>query len=183
MLRMFLIAAALLSSAGAVIAQAPTYFCDASDGSLGVCPCANPGYSDSGCDNAQSTGGARLTYVNGTYDPINRTVDLVGSGFNPAASVSIVLVRSTTLRPATVFGDGVTCLEPPVQRLRNYFAFAINGNWPDPNASWPSAGPPQLWQPNLSGTYYYQLFYRNAPAVYCDGTSWVNWSNGVSFTW
>jgi hypothetical protein len=181
---MFLVVASALACAGATAAQTPTYFCDASDGSLASCPCANPGNDDSGCDNAQGTGGARLTYIHGTYDPVTRTVDLIGTGFNPAAAVSIVPVRSTATHSAVVFGDGITCLVPPVQRLKNYFGFAVNGTWPGPSSSWPSpAGAPQLWQPNLSGTYYYQLFYRNTPGTYCDGMSWFNWSNGLSLTW
>ena len=42
-------------------------FCDASDGSLSSCPCANAGTPDAGCDNAQGTGGVRAEIT--TFDP------------------------------------------------------------------------------------------------------------------
>jgi hypothetical protein len=146
--------------------------CDASDGALALCPCANPGSPDTGCDIQQGTGGVLLDITGRTFGPQNQAT-AVGTGYPPTFTPSATLVRSANLHPSgtVVFGDGVFCLANPVVRLGG--AIAINGQTTHVFGHGAMAG---------SGTFFYQLHYRNTPAMFCTPEAF-NLSSGRAITW
>jgi hypothetical protein len=146
--------------------------CDASDGSLSLCPCGNPGSPDTGCDINQGTGGVRLDITGMTIGPPN-SATAVGTGYPPTATPGATLVRSSNLHASgtVVFGDGVFCLASPVVRVGG--AIAINGQTTHVFGHGAMAG---------TGTFYYQLHYRNTPAMFCAPEAF-NLSSGRSITW
>jgi hypothetical protein len=145
-------------------------FCDATDGSLGACPCANPGLPLSGCDIAQGTGGVGLWAVAQMTVPQNRAT-LRGDGYPTAASPPSLVIRSSALDPAApvVFGDGLRCVGVPLVRL----GAAIASAGVSVHTFGHGAGP---------GTYYYQLWFRNQPAMFCTSDAF-NLSNGSTLVW
>jgi WD40 repeat protein len=148
-------------------------FCDASDGSLAACPCGNPGKPDSGCDIQQATGGVSLQVTGQQTSPTNRST-LTGSDFPLASSPAAIVIRALGLDSASpvVFGDGLRCIGVPVVRLGATFATAGTSTHTIGHGA--MAG---------SGTFYYQLWFRNTPIMYCDPTAAFNLSNGRSLDW
>jgi hypothetical protein len=145
-------------------------FCDASDGSLASCPCA-PGAPDSGCDLPQGTGGVRLDVLAQATSP--NGVTMQGTGFNPAGQPTAIVIRSTSLDPASpvVFGDGLRCVNvSPLVRLGA--APAIQG-----------VSTHTFGHGAAAGTFYYQLWFRSHPATYCDPQAVFNLSNGRAVSW
>jgi hypothetical protein len=148
-------------------------FCNASDGSLAACPCGNPGDPDSGCDNAQATGGAYLEATAFNPDGFGGgTATFTATGLNPAASPSYVLLRATAQQAATAAFDGVLCLGAPVVRVGS--GFASSGTAVEPYTHGAMSSP---------GTNDYQLWYRNIPMSFCNATEASNLSNGYELTW
>ena len=144
-------------------------FCDASDGALASCPCANPGNPDTGCDIAQATGGAKLDVFGQEFGPQNRAT-LTGSGFPTGSTPAVSLLRGVTQEAApVVFGDGLRCTATPLVRLRA--AFAIGGTTSH-----------AIGHNTNAGTYHYQLWFRNTPGSFCTPGAF-NLSNGRSLTW
>jgi Chlamydia polymorphic membrane protein (Chlamydia_PMP) repeat len=160
--------------------QEPTDFCNALDGSLASCPCANPGDPNTGCDSpippAQgggTTGGIRLDLVSQQTTPTNRAV-FTGSGYPFASTPSVVVLRGTALDSASpvVFGDGLRCVSTPVVRLgRSLAAGGVSTHTISHGAM---AG---------SGVFFYQLLYRSQPASFCDPAANFNLSNGRTLVW
>jgi hypothetical protein len=146
-------------------------FCDASDGSLALCPCGNPGVASSGCDVAQGTGGVELEVFGQQFGPENRAT-LVSSGYPGASTPSTVALRGSGLEPAgpVVFGDGLRCVANPLVRVRA--AFAIGGT-----------ATHEIGHNASPGTHNYQLWFRNQPAPFCDQNAAFNLSNGRSLVW
>jgi hypothetical protein len=144
-------------------------FCDASDGALTACPCANPGAPDTGCDNAQATGGVRADFT--WIDPVGLTATLTASGFPPASHPTAIVIRSASLEPAPVaFADGLACVGlAGVVRLA---ASAASGG----------VSTHELSHGAGSGTFHYQVWYRNAPASFCTGAA-ANTSSGRTVVW
>jgi hypothetical protein len=167
-----------LQAVSAVAPSAPMQafgqqFCNASDGSLAACPCANPGGSSSGCDNAQSTGGVFLEAT--AFNPDGSgggTATFTATGFNPAGNPSYVLLRSTTQQAATAAFDGVLCLGAPVVRVGS--GSAAGGTATEAYTHGSMASP---------GLNLYQLWYRSTPMSYCNPAEASNLSNGYSLTW
>jgi hypothetical protein len=151
----------------------PLAFCDASDGALASCPCANPGNADTGCDLAQATGGVGLDVLGQETSPQNR-VTLSGSGYPAGSTPAAVVIRSADLDPAApiVFGDGLRCVGLPVVRLGA--ALASGGTSLHVFGHGTMAG---------GGTFSYQLWLRNTPIMYCDPAAAFNLSNGRVLTW
>jgi hypothetical protein len=147
-------------------------FCDAADGSLASCPCGNAGDPDSGCDIQQLTGGVRLSFLARQTSPQNRAT-VQGTGFPPTANPSAVVIRGTALDSATpvVFGDGLRCVAAPLVRLGA--TIASGGVSLHTFGHGGAAG---------AGSFYYQLWFRNQPAMYCTPDAF-NLSNGQSVTW
>lgn len=147
-------------------------FCDATDGSLASCPCANPGDPESGCDVAQATGGVELNVLGQDTSPNRAT--LVGDGFPPAGSPAAIVIRGSGLDAGApvVFGDGLRCVSTPLVRLGA--AFASGGSSTHTFGHGSMAG---------SGTFSYQLWFRNAPLSFCDPAAAFNLSNGRTLSW
>jgi hypothetical protein len=148
-------------------------FCDVSDGSLASCPCANPGSPDSGCDIAQLTGGVRLDVLAQQTTPANRAT-VQGTGYPAASAPAAIVIRGTALDPGSpiVFGDGLRCVAAPLVRLAG--TFAAGGTSTHAFGHGTAAGP---------GTFFYQLWFRNQPIMYCDPAAAFNLSNGRSMIW
>jgi len=148
-------------------------FCNDADGALSACPCANPGNPDSGCDIAQGTGGVRLDLQTQQTSPQNRTT-VTGTGFPVAGAPTAIVIRADGLDPAgpVVFGDGLRCIGTSIVRLAA--TFASGGTSTHVFGHGAGAGP---------GTFYYQLWFRNTPIMYCDPGAAFNLSNGRTMTW
>src|SRR5688572_18153491 len=134
-------------------------FCDASDGAHAMCPCGNAGAPSSGCNTSQGTGGVRARVE--AFDPIGLFAWFVGTGFPPATFPTSLLLRAPSLQAPIAFGDGVRCLGPSVTRLGT--SSAIGG-----------ASAHLVVHNAPPATYYYQLWFRNNPASYCDATAAFN---------
>jgi hypothetical protein len=147
-------------------------FCNDRDRALGSCPCGNPGAPDRGCDDAQGTGGVRLTVGARTTS----RATLIGTGFPPAARPTALLVRAEALRPTPFpFGDGLLCLG-----LQGYTRLAATSavEGTSTHAFGHGAG---------SGEFYYQIWYRNLPVGFCVTSGHhggaFNLSNGRALVW
>jgi hypothetical protein len=160
-------------------ATAPS-FCNAVDGSLAACPCANPGDPESGCDSpvpvmqgGGTTGGIRLDVVSQQTAPTNAAV-VAGSGYPPASVPGVVVLRGDSLDSASpaIFGDGLRCVGTPLVRLGASQAVA--------GVSTHTFGHGTM---TGSGSFYYQLWYRSQPPSYCDPVADYNLSNGRTLTW
>ena len=155
------------------IGGTPTSFCDGWDGSLASCPCSNPGNPDTGCDISQSTGGMRLDVIGQESGALNRAT-LMGSGYPATTAPGVTVLRSTGIDPASpvVFGDGLRCISVPVVRVGA--TLGMNGVSVQTIGHSAGVGP---------GTFFYQLWVRNTPVMFCDPTAGFNLSNGRSITW
>ena len=150
----------------------PTAFCNAEDGSLAACPCSNPGNPETGCDIQQGTGGVKLDVVAVETNPSNR-VTVSGAGFPSTSTPTAVVIRAPGLDPAApvVFGDGLRCIGTPLVRLGA--DIALFGNSTHTFGHGTMAG---------AGTFYYQLWFRNTPAMFCTPAAF-NLSNGRILDW
>jgi hypothetical protein len=147
-------------------------FCDGTDGALAACPCANFGAPDSGCDNAQGTGGVRIDVVAQATSPNSAT--LTGTGFSTMGAPTAIVLRSNALDPSSpvVFGDGLRCINAsPLVRLAATVATAGVSTHAFGHGA--MAG---------TGSFFYQIWYRNTPAAFCTPESF-NLSNGTQLTW
>lgn len=141
-------------------------------GNAADCPCGNGGSGLGGCDIPQATGGYELTVVNHTPDfGGGGTADFVASGYPVMSQPGVTLIRSPVAQaPPAVFGDGLLCLAPPVVRVGA--TLGIGGSSLNPVMH--GAG---------AGTYFYQVWVRSTPIMFCDPTAAFNLSNAVSVTW
>jgi hypothetical protein len=155
-----------------VTGQTGNSFCDASDGALAACPCGNPGNPESGCDIAQGTGGFELSVAAQEDSPLNRAT-LVGNGYPVMSFPGVTVIRSTGLDASSpvVFGDGLRCIGTPVVRVGA--ALAVGGSSTQTVGHGAGAG---------SGTFYYQLWVRNTPSMFCTPDAF-NLSNGRTIVW
>ena len=147
-------------------------FCNDADGSLASCPCGNPGAPDTGCEIQQGTGGVRFDVVLQEISPQNR-VTTSGTGFPSTSTPSAVVIRAPSLDVAApvVFGDGLRCIGTPLVRLGA--DIALFGTSTHTFGHGTMAG---------SGSFYYQLWFRNTPAMFCTPAAF-NLSNGRQLDW
>jgi hypothetical protein len=147
-------------------------FCDGYDGSHASCPCGNSGDPGSGCDIVQGTGGVNLCLLAQETTPDNR-VTMHGTGFPTTASPTSIVIRAAGLDSASpvVFGDGLRCIGTPLVRLAA--TFASGGVAEHTFGHGIAAG---------SGTFYYQLWFRNTPVMFCTPSAF-NLSNGRILDW
>jgi hypothetical protein len=148
-------------------------FCDASDGSLAACPCANAGSPDTGCDLQQGTGGVRFDVTLQRKAPVNRAT-VSGTGFPLSSAPAALVMRGTSVDPASpvVFGDGLLCVSAPLVRLGATFASGGVSSHTFGHGS--MAG---------FGSFYYQIWFRNTPIMFCDPNAGFNLSNGRVLQW
>jgi hypothetical protein len=147
-------------------------FCDGGDRSLASCPCVNMGDPDTGCDIAQATGGVHLGVVAQETSPQNRAT-LMGSGYPSLAAPGSVVIRAHVLDSAApvVLGDGLRCVGTPLVRLAGTLASGGISTHIVGHGSGPG-----------SGTFYYQIWFRNQPAMFCTPDAF-NLSNGRTICW
>jgi hypothetical protein len=146
-------------------------FCDDCDSALLLCPCSLPGLPDSGCEIAQGTGGVKLRAPTWSPDGFGGGfATLSGTGFPVMSTPTSIVIRGTSKTPMPVpFGDGLRCVGAPVVRLAA--TFAVGGTSFHPVMH--GAG---------SGFFYYQLWFRNTPAMFCTPDAF-NLSNGLELAW
>ena len=147
------------------------------------CPCGNHGAGLAGCDNAFGTGGVELT-ATGNASVSGDTVEIRATGLNPGAAPTTIFFQGTKAIANGVgapFTDGLLCAGGAVQRLKG--KSAVNGTVvlghgepSDQPISVQGALPPE------GGTRIYQLWYRNAPAMFCPPSAF-NMSNALEITW
>jgi hypothetical protein len=97
-----------------------------------------------------------------------------GTGFPANSAPAAVVVRSNPLDTATpvVFGDGLRCIGTPLVRLGA--AVANSGVSVHTFGHGQAAG---------TGEFFYQLWFRNVPVMFCDPLAAFNLSNGRTLTW
>jgi hypothetical protein len=137
-----------------------------------LCPCANGGSGDGGCDIPQGTGGIELGVVNFAPDGSGGgTAQFAGSAYSPTGTPGSTLIRSPALEPVpVVFGDGLRCVAA-AGVVRVGAVLASNGV--SLHTVSHGAG---------AGTFHYQVWVRSLPAGYCTPAAF-NLSNVVSVTW
>ena len=149
------------------------------DGTSGPCPCNNqstPG-SGEGCLNSTGQGG-RLV-ASGFASLHCDSLHLTASGAPGTATA--VYIQGTTTSASLPFGDGLRCIGGNLQRLAVATSFGGSSNIPAPGT--PSIS--TLGQLTQTGTYYYQVYYRDPDLTFCPnppGNSW-NITNGYQITW
>jgi FG-GAP-like repeat len=151
----------------------PSSFCDASDNALASCPCSNPGNPDTGCDIADSSGGVRMDVLAQETVPSNHAT-VMGVGYPTAGSPGAVVIRATSLDSASpvVFGDGLRCIGTPLVRLGA--SLASGGTSLHTFGHGTGAG---------AGAFFYQIWFRNTPIMFCDPAAAFNLSNGRVLLW
>jgi plastocyanin len=158
------------------------------DGSIMACPCflpntvPNPGAAPQhGCANSFSADGALLS-ATGTTSPDTVTFDvLVSPNY---VSFALMLKGNGSLPGGVANGDGIRCVDGALLRFGAHFAATAGapiGHWTYPNTVQTTPVSVQTLQAP-GQTSYYQLFYRNTAANFCNpGTT--NWSNGFQIAW
>ena len=160
-----------------------TYYCDAGWDGVPACPCSNPPAGlGRGCENSDTTGGAKLV-ASGTPSLASDTLVFTTSG-ERAVATSIVLT-GTSKTSGAVFGQGLRCVGGSLKRL--YTKVASGG----------SISVPGVGDPTISGSHaahfdtlnpgdhrYYMVYYRD-PIVLgsCGATSTFNGTNALEATW
>jgi hypothetical protein len=152
------------------------------DGTVNACPCGNLGAAGRGCENSQSTGGARL---GSTGSPSPDSIILHSTGELPS-SLSIFLQGDDLVSSAANFGDGLRCAGGNQKRM--YVNSAVNGQVDAPTGADPSitVRSAALGDPITPGsTRYYQVYYRDPSPSFCAGPTGgtFNATNGVRIVW
>ncbi|MFO1008829.1 MAG: proprotein convertase P-domain-containing protein [Planctomycetota bacterium] len=138
------------------------------------CPCANAGAPGHGCGNSVNASGAELVLV-GTTNPDTAVLSAQGM---PQVAPAMFLQGDAA--EDAVFGDGVRCAGGSLVRLRS--KVCAGGA-----AQFPEVGDPALSvrggvTPGSGATRYYQVYYRNASALFCPPETF-NVSNGWMIVW
>jgi len=152
-------------------------FCDGFDNALAACPCGNVGLPDRGCDIAQATGGVKLEVLAQQTAPLNRAT-VRGIGYPVTSTPGAVLFRNNGIDPLSpvVFGDGVRCVDAsasPSTFVRLSGTLAVGGVSTHTFGHGAMVG---------SGQFYYQIWFRNQPAMYCTPAAF-NLSQGRILCW
>ena len=147
-------------------------FCSGFDGATDACPCGNTGAPSAGCDLQQATGGVSLEAVAQETGALNR-MTWSATGFPSSGTPTSIVLRATTLESTpVVFGDGLRCIGTPLVRLAAQFA--VGGSVSHEHGHGTMAG---------GGDFYYQLWFRNTPAMFCDPSAAFNLSDGRIVSW
>lgn len=150
----------------------------AGDGSAAACPCGNssPVGSGTGCLNSFALGGSLR--ANGPALISDDRLHLVATQLPPTASALYFQGTADLAGGAgTPFGDGLRCVGGSVLRLGTKVSAAGASTYPGPS----DAGVRTRGGINAPGTYWYQVWYRNA-AVFCTPSSF-NLTNALRITW
>jgi hypothetical protein len=142
-------------------------------GTAALCPCGNGGTGTAGCDIAQGTGGVAIDIQNFTPDGAGGgTAEILGTGYPPMSLPGVTLIRSLAVEdPPAVFGDGLRCISSAgLVRVRATLASGGNALLPVMHG----AG---------AGTFFYQLWNRNTPIMFCDPNAAFNLSDALEIVW
>ncbi len=159
------------------------YYCDPGQNGALSCPCSNPPASlGRGCENSDTTGGAKIV-ASGSPSLANDTLVFTTSG-ERAVSTSIVLT-GTSKTNGSVFGQGVRCVGGSLKRL--YVKVASAGSISVPGGGDPSISASHAAHfdtVNAGDHRYYMVYYRD-PIVLgtCGATSTFNGTNALDVTW
>ncbi len=148
------------------------------------CPCGNTGALGRGCENSETTGGARL---DGIGDPTIDSLVLVSSG-ERANAPTIFVQGDLSNSGGFTFGDGVRCASGTLKRL--YVKIASGGVVHAPESGDPSIsaqstllGDPIV--PSFGQVRYYQAYYRDPDPTFCPAPAGngYNMSSMLTITW
>jgi hypothetical protein len=142
-------------------------------GSNATCPCGNGGSGLGGCDIAQGTGGVAIGIRDFNPDGAGGgTATIFGTDYPAMSLPGVTLIRSPAAEdPPVVFGDGLRCIaNSGLVRIRATLAMGGTAELPVMHG----AG---------AGTFYYQLWNRNTPIMFCDPAAAFNLSNALSINW
>ncbi len=145
------------------------------DGSSVNCPCGNNGSHGSGCANSHFPLGAHLT---GTGNPSITTDSVILLGQQMTGNVCVFFQGTQPISPV-VIDDGLGCVSGSIIRLGTKSVVNAAAQFPD-------AGDPLVSIKGaigaIGGSHYYQLFYRDAAALFCPPAT-TNRTNGIVITW
>ncbi len=159
------------------------------DGTLPTaCPCSAPDTVPSppaapghGCANSFDINGATLKAWGNTSPDTVKFISKIGKG---TAAFAFLLKGNATDNNGVASSDGIRCADGQLIRFGSHFAGtngAPLGTWTYPNSAQTiSVSAATLQAP--ASTSYYQLFYRNAAAGWCN-PSGANLSAGMSIPW
>jgi hypothetical protein len=159
------------------------------DGSLPTpCPCVPPnvvpnpsGAPDAGCANSFDLDGAKLTAA-GALSPDSIVFTCVIGG--NSAAFGLLLKGNASDANGVANGDGVRCVDGQLIRFGGHNA-ATNGaplgTWTYPNSVQTIPVSTATAQAPAQSAYY-QLFYRNNAANFCNPAT-TNMSNGWQLDW
>lgn len=163
-------------------------FCSG-DGSLSTpCPCALPnvvpnpsGLANHGCANSFDLDGAELSAAGSVVPDTVQFTCVVGPSY---AGFGFLVKGNGANFNGIASADGIRCVDGALVRFGGHNAGtggAPSGSWTYPNTLQTTAVSVATGQaPAQAG--YYQLFYRNAAANFCNAST-ANWSNGVQVQW
>lgn len=157
------------------------------DGTQGPCPCGNIGAPGHGCENSFGTGGG-LLYATGTMSVAEDQFGTLDGAtefkaeFLPPSSSGILVQGDRRLAAGVFNGDGLLWIGGNFGPLiRMYTKFANCGKMYFGRPVGDVAISLRGAVPAVGGTYFYQVFYRNA-AGFCTPATY-NWTNGFRITW
>ncbi len=152
------------------------------------CPCVAPntvpnpsGDHGAGCANSFNLAGARL-YASGTANP--DTVAFRADVASNYVGFGLMLKGNGSDPNGVANGDGLRCVDGTLLRFGGHFAStngAPLGSWTYPNSVQTTPVSAITLQPPGQPAYY-QLFYRNAAAAFCNSST-TNFSNGYRIDW
>ncbi len=163
-------------------------FCFGDGSNPTPCPCTQPDTVPSppaalghGCANSQELNGALLS-ATGTTVPdtiaFSALISPVYVGFG------LMLKGNANTAAGIASGDGLRCVDGQFVRFGAHHAAtfgAAQGYWTYPNTA--QTNPVSVQTAQSPGEpAYYQLFYRNAAAGFCNPAT-TNWSNGIRIMW
>jgi hypothetical protein len=155
-----------------------TAFCSG-DGSGVPCPCGNAGLPGNGCANSVQPGGAHLDAVGNAAVSFD-TVDLQGSSMPATASALYFQGTSQIAGGAGIaFGDGLRCVTGSIVRLGTRVNSGGSSTYGVSQGDVPVSVRGGV--PIGGGTFYYQVWYRNA-ASFCTAATF-NLTNGLEISW
>ncbi len=159
------------------------------DGTLATaCPCSPPNTVPNppaapghGCANSQNLSGALLS-ATGTTAPDALAFNVsVSPNY---VSFGLLLKGDASANGGIASADGVRCVDGQLIRFGAHFAGtngAPQGYWTYPNTV--QTNPVSVQTAQVPGqTSYYQLYYRNTAANFCNAAT-TNWSNGLRVVW
>jgi len=142
-----------------------------------ACPCANFGFPGNGCATSFNPGGAHL---DATGTVFNDDVVLHGTEMN-STGISIYVKGDNVAPAGLLLGDGVTCVDGTLIRLRQKSLLGGESFFPDSTDTITLSV--RGATPVGSGlTGYYHVYYRNAASSFCPPATFNGTSN-YRITW